>query len=237
MDELVPHPDFAKRAWRGLRLMHFAWTGESWESRGVFLDDCMNNYPPAAVGGRLFMTSRDGARRTMHTALSDSLDGKSWTVTPLPMVPPADRMGEPSWYRGSDGVMHILFRDMGRSGFLHHSISVDNGVSWSAPVRTNYPDATSKNVAGRLPDGRIFLINNPGKTRDPLAISLSKDGWLFDNPRLLRSNAPPLRYPGNAKHSRTFQYPHYYVHGGSLWVIYATNKEDIEISEYRLSEL
>jgi len=42
---------------------------------------------------------------------------------------------------------------------------------------------------------------------------------------------------GNAKGNRTFQYPHAIEHRGSLWVICATNKEDIEISEYSLSEL
>ena len=37
-----------------------------------------------------------------------------------------------------------------------------------------------------------------------------------------------------AKGSGTIQYPNAIEHGGSLWVIYSVNKEDIEISEIPL---
>ena len=33
------------------------------------------------------------------------------------------------------------------------------------------------------------------------------------------------------------QYPHALEHGGSLWVIYSTNKEDIQITEVRIADL
>ncbi len=62
-------------------------------------------------------------------------------------------------------------------------------------------------------------------------------GWTFGSVAALRHNAPALRYPGAAKKSRTFQYPHAIEHHGSLWVIYSTNKEDIEISEFALEDL
>ena len=146
-------------------------------------------------------------------------------------------MTEPTWYIGPDEVIHLIFRDKQREGFLFHSISLDDGVTFTTPSQTNYPDTPGKSYTGRLSSGEYYLINNPGKTRDPLAITFSHDGWTFSNAALLRYKAPELRYPGSAKNSRTFQYPHAIEHEGSLWVIYATNKEDIEISEFKLSDL
>lgn len=103
---------------------------------------------------------------------------------------------------------------------------------------TNYPDATSKNFTGKLSSGWYFLINNPDpKRRDPLSISFSRDGWVFSRPVNIRVDAPPRRYSGRAKPSGSFQYPHAIEYGGSLWVIYSTNKEDIEISEFPITGL
>jgi BNR repeat protein len=237
MTSTAPSTDWRIKAWHGLRLVRFTWDGEGWRNDGVFLDDCMNNYPPRPIQGRLFMTCRTGAHRAMHTALADSIEGKRWTVTKLPGEEPADKMSESSWYLDPDGLVHMLFRDQRRSGFLFRSISRDGGASWPAPVRTDYPDATSKNYADRLSNGVYYLISNPGPERDPLAISFSRDGWTFGHPLALRKNAPALRYPGRAKKNHSFQYPHAMEHDGSLWVIYATNKEDIEISEFPIDVL
>lgn len=107
-------------------------------------------------------------------------------------------------------------------------------------MKTNYPDATSKNCAGRLGNGWFYLINNPRpekpRERDPLAISFSRDGWTFGNPMALRKNSPPLRYPGKYKGSHSFQYAHAIEQDGKLWVIYLTNKEDIEVSPYVIDD-
>jgi len=237
MDYNIGSRDVYKKGWENLRLMRFEWTGKKWDNRGVFLDDCMNNYPPLPIKNKLFMTRRDGKSRKVYTVLSDSLKGENWTSTPLPGEPPADRMSEPSWFIGPDGIVHIIFRDMRREGFLYHSVSHDDGATFSAPLKTNYPDTPGKNFCGKLSSGEYFLISNPGPSRDPLAITFSSDGWTFAKPAALRNKAPELSYKGNAKNTRTFQYPHAIEHGDSLWVIYATNKEDIEISEFSLSGL
>ena len=226
-----------RESWMNLRLMRFRWDGDGWNEVGLFLENCMNNYPPQLLGGRLFMTCRDSFAR-MHTALAASEKGEEWTVTLLAGEEPHDRMSESSWYVDPDGMVHLIFRDKRKSRYLYRSISTDQGRTWPAPVRTNHPDATSKNFTGRLSNGWYYLINNPNpKGRDPLAISFSSDGWVFERPRVLRKNAPPRRFAGRAKPSGSFQYPHAIEHGGSLWVIYSTNKEDIEISEFSISDL
>jgi hypothetical protein len=238
MDSIIGvGPEVYKRAWANLKLLRFEWDGGKWIDRGVFLDDFMSNYPPRPIKDRLFMTRRDGASRKVYTALSNTLEGEVWTSTLLQEEPPVARMSEPTWYIGPDEVVHLIFRDKQREGYLYHSISLDDGFTFSIPLKTNYPDTPAKSYTGRLSSGEYYLINNPGKTRDPLAVTFSRDGWTFSNAALLRHNAPELRYPGSAKSSRTFQYPHAIEYKGSLWLIYATNKEDIEISEFKLSEL
>ncbi|MEO6982441.1 MAG: exo-alpha-sialidase [Edaphobacter sp.] len=195
----------------------------------------MNNFPPRPFGDHLFMTCRD-SYSLMHTAVSGNLSGNHRSVSPLPTSVPPSNMSEPSWYIDPQGTGHILFRDAGRSKFLYHSTSTDQGRTWSAPVRTNYPDATSKNFAAKLSNGWYFLINNPNqKKRDPLGISFSRDGWSFAHPMALRTDAPALRFKGKSKGTGSFQYPHAIEHDGSLWVIYSVNKEDIEVSEFKLS--
>jgi hypothetical protein len=217
------------------KLVRFEWTGTRWENRGTYLDNCLSNYPPTELNGRWLITCRDGFGK-VHTALTDSLTRTRWKVTPLPVVPPNDRMSEPSEYLDPDGVAHMIFRDQGKSRYLFRSLSRDGGRTWTAPVRTNYPDATSKNLAGRLSNGWYYLISNPAKQRrDPLVISFSRDGWVFERPKVLRMGVAKQRLPGPGKNPG-FQYPHALEKAGSLWVIYNVNQEDIEISEFRISD-
>lgn len=222
--------------WEDLELRLFEYADGEWTARGLYADECMNNYPPVRVAGEYLMVCRD-KNMDLYVALTDS-PSRGWRRISIPHRPPLERLDEPSLHIAGDNTLQAVIRDNSRSGYLARSISRDSGKTWSAPVRTNYPDATSKVFVGRLQDGTYYLINNPNqKGRDPLAISFSKDGWVFDRPVAIRKNAPAFRAPGRAKPSGSYQYPHAIEHGGSLWVIYATNKEDIEITEIRLSDL
>jgi hypothetical protein len=179
--------------WANLRLVRFEWTGNRWENRGTYLENCMNNYPPQLLNGQLLMSCRDSFTR-MHTALQEA--GGRWMVTALPGEPPHDKMSEPSSYADPQGIAHMIFRDGRRSHYLYRSISKDGGKTWSAPVRTNYPDAGSKNVTGRLSNGWYYLINNPSpQGRDPLAFSFFRYGWTFDYPFAFRLGAADIRSP------------------------------------------
>ncbi|MEP7361630.1 MAG: exo-alpha-sialidase [Acidobacteriota bacterium] len=221
--------------WHGLRLMRYVWSGSEWKDAGLYLDDCMNNYPPQMVGGKLFMSCRDSYRLT-YAALAAPSPSPKWQRTSLPGTSDA-KFNEPSSYQATDGSIHMIIRDGARSKHLLRSVSRDNGATFSEPVQTNYPDATSKNFTGRLSNGWYYLINNPNQTsRDPLAISFSRDGWSFGHPLAIRKGAPPRRFAGQFKGSGSIQYPHAIEHNRSLWVIYSTNKEDIEISEFKIAD-
>ena len=214
--------------WDGLTLIRFEWTGTAWRELGVFATNCMNNFPPERLGDRLFMPCRD-ANMDLYSAFADPAKPTQWTMRKLAAPPPFEKLDEPSWFTGPDGVAHLIIRDNNRSRRLIHMFSRDQGDTWSPAVQTNYPDATSKNFVGRLSTGATYLINNPNPAgRDPLAISYSKDGWSFFQPAAIRKNAPAPRFkPGKG----TLQYPHAIEHNGSLWVIYSTNKEDIQITQ------
>jgi hypothetical protein len=237
---LVESADYGARGkgvvWANLKLMRFAWTGQQWRAAGLYADDCMNNFPPLRISGRLSMPCRDRNMAVDYRTAKDP--AKGWTVARISNDPPFHRMDEPTVYQTKDGAVHLIVRDGARSGRLIRIVSRDKGRTWEAPVFTNYPDATSKNFAARLSTGGYYLINNPSPTRrDPLAISFSRDGWTYDHPLALRRNAPAPRFAARPNAAGSLQYPHAIEHGGALWVIYSVNKEDIEVAEVNLREL
>ncbi|MBN2293305.1 MAG: exo-alpha-sialidase [Pirellulales bacterium] len=161
-------------------------------------------------------------------------------------------MCEPTTYRRGDGVLVRLYRDEGPSDFLYShclyaSLSRDNGKLWTKPAQTNIPDSPSRSSAGNLPDGRCFIVGNQVAepfskrihkhyTRDPLVISVSRDGKSFDFSAAIRAGAPNIRARGSGK-GRGYQYPATEIVGDDLWVLYSVGKEDIAISRVPLKNL
>lgn len=223
--------------WAKARLVRHVWTGGGWQEDRVVADNCVVYFPPLRVAGRDFFVWRD-SRAHFFTGHSPA-GADEWKVTRMPGPLPDYRMSETSAYVDPEGVVHLIIRDQGYTRRLYHAVSYDEGGTWTIPVKTNYPDAVSKNMSGRLSNGWYYLINNPKATgsnpRDPLAITFSRDGWTFSHPLALRKNAPALRHKGGAKGAHSFQYAHAIEHDGKLWVIYATNKEDIEVSAYPIA--
>lgn len=148
---------------------------------------------------------------------------------------------EPSWFYRKDGAIVMIFRDQKSTFKKLASISYDNGVTWTTPVIVDTPDSRAKQSAGNLPNGNAFMVNNPSgnKTRFPLVITLSKDGFVFDKAFLIRSGGKdlqPLRYQGKYKRAG-YSYPKSVIWGDYLYVSYATNKEDVEFTRIPISSL
>lgn len=176
---------------------------------------------------------------------TDNANGVAgWTrsdMQNLPHKPGMSRELEPSWYRRSDGKIVMVFRDQHNSFRKLAAISEDNASSFSIPVLTNFPDSRAKQSAGNLPDGTAFQVSNPSgnKNRIPLVITLSKGGQLFDKAFLLRSGADDLqalRYDGKYKRIG-YSYPKSVIWKDYLYVSYATNKEDVEVTRIPLANL
>lgn len=146
---------------------------------------------------------------------------------------------EPSLFQRGDCAV-MVFRDEELSFHQLASESCDRGVTWTTPVLTDMPDARAKQSAGNLPNGTAYLVNAPNSDRPriPLAVTLSDDGRVFDRSFLLRGagDLQPLRYEGQYKRPG-YHYPKSIVWNGALYVGYATNKEDVQVTRVLLSAL
>lgn len=146
---------------------------------------------------------------------------------------------EPSLFQRGDCAV-MVFRDEELSFRQLASESCDGGVTWTRPVLTTMPDSRAKQSAGNLPDGTAYLVNAPNtdRPRIPLAVTLSAGGRLFERSFLLRGRADlqPLRFEGQYKRPG-YHYPKSVVWSDWLYVGYATNKEDVQVTRVPLSAL
>ncbi|WP_370335267.1 sialidase family protein [Parvularcula marina] len=211
---------------------------------GTALSGVIEQDMRALPDGRILTAVHEAPGLIVSPYYTDDPAGISgWTkgqMSNLPHEGPISRELEPSWYRRADGALVMTFRDQASSHLKLASLSRDRGESWTTPMLTNFPDSRSKQSAGNLPNGTAFQVNNPStdKTRLPLVLTLSEDGVLFDQAFLLRSreDLPPQRYEGKYKREG-YSYPKSLVQDGWLYVAYATNKEDIEITRVPISSL
>lgn len=147
---------------------------------------------------------------------------------------------EPSLFRRADGCAVMVFRDEELSFRQLAAESCDRGVSWTTPVLTDMPDARAKQSAGNLPGGAAYLVNAPNSDRPriPLAVTVAPDGRRFDRSWLLRGQGDlqPLRFEGKYKRPG-YHYPKSVVWNGWLYVGYAANKEDVQVTRVPLKAL
>jgi hypothetical protein len=201
---------------------------ESWEDAGVVFKDAINNFPPLKLQTGDWMMSR--RTHDYKTAGVQFLVGgvtglDRWESFPVFGTSSTLKAEEPDWWILPNQNLMAVFRDNGGSGYLHRSFSTDNGRTWSPPVKTNFPDATSKVSGLRLSDGRYILISNPRpKKRDPLTLSISEDGMNFTK----------MIYLVGGRH---IDYPHVIEHEGHLYVAFAGAKQSVEILEILLSDV
>lgn len=207
---------------------------------GIFEQD-----PHALPGGRILNAAHFQPGLTAAPVYSDDPSGTSgWVRAPFHHLSnngASSREIEPSSFLRADGAVVMVFRDQNSTYEKLAAMSGDRGATWTTPVETDMPDSRAKQSAGNLPDGTAFQVNDPVSTnrRSPLVVTLSRDGKLFDRAFLLRAGGtdlPAQRYPGKAK-TLGYNYPKSLVHSGFLYVGYATNKEDVELTRVPLASL
>lgn len=236
--------------------------GKNWSDLGVLLPEMMGGESARAItpeGRVLFLGHghrvEDGT--AAHKACSYYHDGgdfsKGWkeSVYPQELVlyasgnKPISRIIEASWFGRSNGELVLISRDLLRSGYVLAAVSTDRGESWGESLLTNIPDSSNMQCGGNLPDGTCYMITTPGlvdkvdsrlQPRTPLVLWLSDDGVEFDRAFLIRSTPPPRRFKGKSK-TAGYSYVGSLVHDGFLYISYATNKEDIEMSCIPLAAL
>jgi hypothetical protein len=214
-----------------LALHAFRWRaeGKKWEHIGVVQHNTINNFPPETLpNGEWAMSRRthDYKKTGVQFLVGGVKTFDDWRSFPVVTDKDSALLAEePLWWTLPDGNLVSLFRDNRHSGFLYRSFSIDNGRTWSKPIKTDFPDATSKLHGLRLSDGRFALVSNPHpKRRDPLTLALSDDGLVFNK----------LFYLVGSRH---VDYPHMIEYGGVLFIAHSGAKRSVEIERVRLEDL
>jgi hypothetical protein len=144
---------------------------------------------------------------------------------------------EGSCYETDDGILHMMLRS--EEDQLAVSESHDNGVTYSAPILTEFTDCHARFQFGRLSDGQFFATSTPEpeSLRTPLVVALSDDGVVFDR-HFIVGNEPdqPPRAVGLQKFGR-YGYPSYHIMGDTMFIIYSIAKEDIAVMRVPLDAL
>jgi hypothetical protein len=215
-----------------LELRAFRWDKDAgeWNSAGRIYDNAINNFPPKRLPTGEWMMSRrtyDYTEKGVEFLVGGIESIDRWENFPVLGSGSELTAEEPYWWILPDGKsLMALFRDNRKSGYLYRSFSIDNGRSWSLPVRTDFPDARSKFNGLRLSDGRYVLVSNPNpEKRDPMTLAISEDGMVFTK-------------MGYLEGGRHIDYPHVIEHEGYLYVAFAGSRKQLtEVLKIRISDL
>lgn len=220
-----------------------------WQFKAKLYDNAINNFPPQKLStGEWILTRRDS--RFNVTVLIGGVKGlDDWRAFPVVKVGEVKgfRPDEPIFWPLSDDSLFALYRDNSGSRRLFHSISRDNGRTWSKPVITNFPNATSKLFSMQTSSGVRFLVlnANPNVGRRELYLAASRDGQTFTRLARLDIPTPPIHEaidsPGMRNRFRSgvssLQYPHVIEHDGHLFIAFSRNKLQTEVLRVRLADV
>jgi len=222
---------------KDLRLEAFAWDKEtnSWKHKGLIFDNSINNFAPQKLSTGEWMITRRDPRFNVSMLIGGVKALDDWRVVPV-----VDRLttarttgfspDEPVWWEQPDTSIVALFRDNGGSNRLFRASSTDHGQTWSAPVKTDYPNSPSKLFTLRTSGGCRVLISNANPTvgRREMYLAVSEDGLIFT--RMARLEIPSAR-------ATTFQYPHAIEHDGHLLIAVSNKKNLTELIKLPLAEV
>eukprot|EP00040_Diaphanoeca_grandis_P007239 m.40167 g.40167 ORF g.40167 m.40167 type:complete len:572 (-) comp18405_c0_seq1:41-1756(-) len=124
--------------------------------------------------------------------------------------------------------------------------------NWTTPQISTLPDSGSRTCAAQFPTAAgipgIYLVGNQiDKGRDPVTLSLSADGRVFDRHWAVRASKPGEtidgggscpRFVGHAK-GCGYQYPGAMIDvaNNEMIVSYSIGKEDIAFTKFKLTEI
>jgi hypothetical protein len=224
-----------------LELRGYRWqpAAGKWSAPFVAAADTINNFPPRQLAtGDWMMSRRDHKMRT-SMLVGGKESPSNWTAAVIASPADGTALDEPTWWTLPNGALCSAFRDGGKSRRLYRGFSMDNGRTWSAPVRTDFPDAMAKFNVLRLRSGLYAMASNPNPSgkRIPLCLSLSSDGVVFDRMAILRGNETVYRYAGKDPGYAGYHYPQLLEHGDHLYVIHAENMEDIKLLRVALKDI
>ena len=231
--------------------LYYTTDGENWQTK-PFTEEPLMLFegPRLTAGGRLLMpislSQAPGVclwenadplakRRIVMLPYEGGFGEDYWSGKQAGIFP----YGEASWYQTDDGRIWLYHRDESASGYVRIALSEDDGETWTAPMLSDMPDSMSRVCAGRLPDGRYYLIGNSVRQlmdRVHLMLSISDDGATFTRMVQLVAEPTRQRFPGALK-ADGYQYPIGLADGDKLLIGYSVNKEDIECGIINCADL
>ena len=212
------------------------WTDDlqNWQCRENICDNIyLVEGPRSTLDGRLMCCGF--AMSDMH-AIVLVWDGSSQPSEPprlvhVPLSLEGVAAEEGTWYQTDDGRIWMFQRDNTSSCRLGLTVSDDGGETFGDLLLTDFPNSLSRAFAGRLTDGRHYIVGNNYDLlldRRHLLIALSDDGYVFDRQYTLVEGDTTRRVNGRHKEDG-YHYPNCLADGDRLLVAYSINKEDIEV--------
>jgi hypothetical protein len=208
-------------------------TGQ-WQAKGTVLNDGFwpMQEPQKMDDGNWIMSGArvakgyDFSGDPPAVAISHGDDFTKWDLVVLPL----DRRLRSVWGESTVIVKGRHITNISRYGGKALALiatSDDFGRTWSTPLPSNLPMATSKPYAGTLSTGQRYLVctttADTGGRRSPLTIAVSKPGEsVFSKVFVIRRSIFP-EGPGVSSERADFSYPYAIEHDGKLYVGY-TNK-------------
>lgn len=235
------NPDSAKKLNKTFYTMYTT-DGVNWKT-GEEIGSGGGNRDPKLLPGmnRLFWAGFDSL------AYSDDITGLTgWVKSGPSLVQIQDAysrggmsmLTEAAVYRSTDNAIHLMMRS--NTQYLWVTTSRDNGKTWGDIYRTNFTDDCQKFDFLHLPDGRILYIGTPGYTgynfRMPLVAAISSDGYNFDKQYII-GNQPYEAQNSVATKLGNYSYPSAMIKGDYVYVIYAKQKEIIEVTSFKWTDL
>ncbi len=208
-----------------LELHAYRWHYKKWKFLGVVYKDAINNFPPQLLpDGKWMMTRRD-VLMNVYTLIGGEDSFYQWKT--YPVVKQKNKFNflpdEPFWWIQEDGVIAMFLRDNSGKRLIFRCFSLD-GKKWTDPVKTNFPNATTKFFGLKTSKNYRVLISNANRNmnvlRKQMHLSISFDGRIFTG--IARIDIPT---DGQA----TLQYPHAIEYNGNLLVAFSRRKRIIEL--------
>ena len=211
--------------------------GKSWKDLGLATIDGATFWPmdePQRMGNGQWIMGGLGGESGKFPAVAMASDDNilKWEVKELP-IGEFKGFGETTVITKGDEVLAISRNGAKKTPMVCRS--TDAGVTWQGPLAANMAMVPAKPYAGRLRDGRPFLICNvpaekgaPKRSRLCLLLGAPK-AMTFDRVWLLRPGDPPAARFSGPQHNAQWAYPYAHEHNGALYVAHHNAKEDIEL--------
>ena len=171
---------------------------------------------------------RNAPYRMWSSWVNRSRDGgRTWSIHG-PMILEDNNFGtiQPALWQGDDGNIHAYMRTTSQQGFIAHSVSSDEGLTWGPATNSGLPNPSAGVDVVKMKSGKVALIyNHLERGRNAIHIAFSNDdGANWEDPIVLEAEEKELSYPAMIENSK-----------GELMLTYTHNRSKIRFMKVKVS--